>query len=138
MAFSHARGCFKRRCRAPVSPAVPTHHSHLEKKIEESDRGHRLLKGPEGMYMSLQCPWFQVQIMDALGIPTPLLPKGKSAGKSIMPRIPSPSWSGKQGSSNDEIMTGPAQALVGGSSCLALEPEPHNLCAIKTFKSSTL
>ena len=90
------------------------------------------------MYMALQCPWFRVQIMDAFGIPTSLLPKGKSAGKSIMPRIPSPSRTGKQESSSDETMTGSAQALAGGSSCLALEPEPHNLCASKTFKSFAL
>lgn len=90
------------------------------------------------MYMALQCPRFRVQIMDAFGIPTSLLPKGKSAGKSIMPRIPSPSQTGKQESSSDETMTGSAQALAGGSSCLALEPEPHNLCASKTFKSFAL
>ena len=32
----------------------------------------------------------------------------------------------------------PAQALVGGSSCLSVEPEPHNLCASKTFESFAL
>lgn len=63
-------------------------------------------------------------------------PKESQLGKSVMPRIPSPSWSGKQGSSNGEIMTGPAQAPSGWVLLPhPLEPEPHNLCAIKTFKS---
>ena len=90
------------------------------------------------MDVALQCPRFRVQIMDAFGIPTSLLPKGMSAGKSIMPTIPSPSRTGKQESGSDETMTGPAQALVGGSSCLSVEPEPHNLCASKTFESFAL
>lgn len=95
-------------------------------------------KGPEGIYVALQCPRFQVQIMDAYGIPTSLLPKGKSAGKSIMSRIPSPSTVRKAGVEQWQNHDRASPSSSGWVLLPHLEPEPHNLCAVKTLRSLAL